>query len=247
MPVSATSNDAILRSERVEADVLDAMARAARTLPGDAPGETLAILGTPHFARQLLVAQALLDDWHQKEISHIREQGLAWRHSMEEQVAQQQMRRASLEELRISELGRWSLDKEELVKQLSSIEAEHMGLESCLLREIAQLERGESREATSNGSSSATRREVLTAEGLQAAEEEDGPKLAQMNASLQDTHSALVVQKQRLEDITRERDRLQAHLIRALEKASGQHDGCKVAQPMPGPASALSLPMAAVA
>jgi len=245
--VSATSDDSVLRSERVEADVLDAMARAARTLPGDVPGEPLAILGTPHFARQLLVAQALLEEWHQKELSHIREQGLAWRRSMEGQVAQQQTRRAAMEELRVSELGSWSVDKAELAKQLSSTEAKHAELESCLLGEIAQLEDGEAKEATSNGSIGLPHCEVMTADGVQAAAEENGSKLAEMNASLRDTHNALVQQQQRLEEVIRERDRLQAHLVRALERASGQQDGRKPAQPMPGPAPALSLPMAAVA
>merc|ERR1711862_870672 len=53
----------------------------------------------------------------------------------------------------------------------------------------------------------------------------DGSSLVCMNASLRDTHQSLCQQQQHLDAITRERDRLQAHLVVALERASNQRQG----------------------
>merc|ERR1719183_2647813 len=92
--VNTDDGSADSHRQRVEIDVVEAMAHAIRTTAGEMAGDGLAMLGTPQFARQLLVAQTLLEERHQQELRTIREQGLAWRQTLEEQAAQQQARKA---------------------------------------------------------------------------------------------------------------------------------------------------------
>merc|ERR1712217_296166 len=63
-----------LHRKRLEIDVVQAMAHAIRST-AEMSGAGLAMLGTPQFARQLMVAQTLLEEWHQQELQNIREQG----------------------------------------------------------------------------------------------------------------------------------------------------------------------------
>lgn len=235
--------EAALRSERVETDVLDAMARAVRTAPGDLPGGSLAAPGTPEFARQLMLAQTLLEEWHQRELAHVHERGLSQCRSVEEQIAQQQARRQTLTELRQSELRSWSLDKEQLAKRLSGSRQEHAQAESNLLGEISRLESVNRSEEVTEGTSSSSKGGAAEDEE-KASTGADGSELARMNASLRDTHSELCEQQLQLDAITRERDRLQAHLMMALERASAlkKEKGQLVALPSATPSTSTATP-----
>jgi len=217
-------NSADSHRQRIELDVVEAMAQAIRMTSGETPGDGMAMLGTPQFARQLLVAQGLLEDIHQRELQAIRDQGIAWRRSLEEQAAEQQNRRAILEELAKNELSSMSLNRGQLARRACTGEFEHDHVEPNSEQEIARTKSNDNR----LGSDSEAEPAVATiSSGVEDVASSDGSTLARMNASLRDTHRSLVRQQEKLEDVTRERDRLQAHLLVALERASNHGHGLR--------------------
>jgi hypothetical protein len=225
--------------QRIELDVVEAMAQAIRMTAGESPGDGMAMLGTPQFARQLLVAQGLLEEMHQRELRAIRDQGFAWRRSLEEQAAEQKSRRAILEELTKSELSSLSLERDELARRLSNGEPEAPQIQLDSQHDVS---RTDNRIGSDVGAEAAM---TEAAPGLEAGgASRDASCLATMNASLRDTHRSLVQQQQKLEDVTRERDRFQAHLLVALERASNHRHGLRLPSSSDGHSE---QPMAATA
>lgn len=203
---------------RAEADVLEAMAMVARVTSADAEG--IAAPGTPHFARQLLATQALLEEQHQREMHALQEHGRVRRLILEEKAREQHAEKLEFERRLESKSSAWGVDRERLVQRVASCDRERERLEHNLSREIRRLESAEAPE------------EGTAAEGSAG----EGGVLPEINASLRETYGFLCHQQRELEEASRERDQLQAHLITTLERVSRQHAGLT---PEP-PASALA-------
>merc|ERR1712039_473761 len=107
-------------------------------------------------------------------------------------------------------LAVWADEKERLSRRMRSGEVERDQLEHNLMKEIARLH-----SSMSNAS----------ADQAATVKERECPALMEMNASLREAYAFLCEQQQQLEEATMERDRLQAHLITALERVSRQHAG----------------------
>jgi len=245
-------SEADLQRHRIDLDVVEVMSQAIRASApsGDLASDSLAAVGTPQFARQLLEAQALLEELHHKELLAIKERGRAWRRTLEDEAVEHQAREVNLEQLMRTEKWSWAADKERLSQRVRSGETEQVQLERNLLKEISRRECAAAEDAglniarTETGSATATSPWMAEAAmGLEAAAGGDGTVLARMNNSLRDTHHLLCDQQKQIEDIARERDRLQAHLISALERASLQNSGlAPPASPPVGLASVAPQP-----
>lgn len=222
-----------VQRDRIDMDVVEVVSQAIRAVSpaSDSATEGLAAVGTAQFARQLLEAQAMLEELHHQELLAIRERGRTWRRNLEDEAAEHQAREAHLEQLIRTEQWAWAADHERLSQRVRSGEREHVQLEHNLLKEISRRETAAADGASMNvaqaesASAGASPWMAEAALGLEAAAGGDGTVLARMNNSLRDTHHLLCDQQKQIEEVSRERDRLQAHLISALERASFENSG----------------------
>jgi len=212
-----------LRQERVTVDVLQAMEKAGRALIQDQAGiDAVAFTpGSHEFEQQVQLAKQFLEEQHQQAMNEVSIRGRERQKDLEARADEQRATILDLEAKLRQRRSNWLEERKRLEGRVNCGELEHQALETNLMREISRLE------------------ETSVAAAQEAASGEQQPIQAlEMSASLREIYGFLCQQQRQLEDASRERDCLQAHLLTALERISRQHAGL-VPDPPPSALAAL--------
>eukprot|EP00929_Paragymnodinium_shiwhaense_P053240 TRINITY_DN26653_c0_g1_i1.p1 TRINITY_DN26653_c0_g1~~TRINITY_DN26653_c0_g1_i1.p1 ORF type:complete len:1243 (-),score=420.34 TRINITY_DN26653_c0_g1_i1:382-4110(-) len=205
------------------------------------------------FSRQLVIAKACLEERQRRLVLEIEQQAELQRRDLEDCAAEEKAAAAEMEHELLLEEASWSEERQRLERRASMGDTEHRQLETNLLREMSRLESTAEHAACQNSPLSADTeqatgdwkrqlcekgnnplavREAPVAADSSGDAHRNPPEVAEMSAALRETYGFLCQQQQRLEEASKERDRLQAHLAVVLERLDQRHQTTAMASTM---------------